>query len=49
MPECVLLVSRQSGNPEEMRSENVVHGVGLKRADISVLNAAEEHIEMMTQ
>jgi len=32
-----------------MRSENVVHGIGHKRADISVLNAAEEHIEMMMQ
>ncbi|MDJ0040953.1 hypothetical protein QNH99_16425 [Pantoea allii] len=33
----------------EMRSENVMHGVGLKGADISVLNADEEHIEMMMQ
>ncbi|WP_156506652.1 hypothetical protein [Pantoea sp. OXWO6B1] len=33
----------------EVRSENVVHDVGLKRADISVLNADEEHIEMMMQ
>ncbi|MBW1253243.1 hypothetical protein [Pantoea allii] len=49
MPERVLLASRQSGNPEEMRSENVMHGVGLKRADITVLNADEEHIEMMMQ
>jgi len=32
-----------------MRSENVVHGVGLKGADITVLNADEEHIEMMMQ
>jgi len=49
LPERVLLASRQSDNPEEMRSENVIHGIGQKRADISVLNADEEHIEMMMQ